>query len=260
MPKTRTLKDLYVVGEEFTLDDGAGGVTVWLQKLNPVDHETALRKANAKRARIMSMSKLPSDSDERAEYMNQLFDMAADRDATINFLVQERIAERFAIIEAEVAAEDEWSKDDYLQGLKDSWDNEMYERFVKASSPEDQEDAAYIEAATVKSELERFNEQVTKIVTGEMDAMRKDYADVSYEKLIEDGINRIIASNANMGWLMEFRKCEIWLGVRHPKKVDGVYPRYFSHRSDVDDLSSEVLGELMAAYTNLNVDSTEGKD
>ena len=89
MPKTRSLKDLYVVGKEVVLTDGEGGVTVWLQKLNPVDHDTALRKANARRGATLAMSRLPEDSEEREAYMNQLFDIAKDQEDTITIIVQE---------------------------------------------------------------------------------------------------------------------------------------------------------------------------
>lgn len=255
--KTRTLKDLYVVGAWCEIDDGNGPVKVWLQKLNPVDHETALRNANARRARTLAMSRMPEDSDERAMYMNQLFDLASDRDQTIEFLAQERMTERYSAIEAEVAAEKEWSEDDYIQGLKDAWNQEMFETFALATTDELKESEEYIEAERVRSELERFNGQVLKVLEGEVEALKADYADWSEEKLIEAGINKIIESQANMNWLIEFRRSELWLGVLDGPKTK---QRVFDKRSDVDELASEVVNELMQAYTELNVDSVEGKD
>ena len=256
MPKTRTLKDLYVVGKMAEVDDGNGAVKVWLQKLNPVDHETALRLANAKRARTLAMARLPEDSDERAQYMNQLFDLASDREQTIEFLAQERMTERYSAIEAEIAAEDEWADDDYIQGLRDAWTEEMFNTYALATTPEAQEAEEYIEAARVRSELERFNGQVLTALTSEVEALKKDYEDWTEEKLIEAGINKVIESQANMNWLMEFRRCELWLGVRDPKTKE----RLFNKREEVDELASEVINQLMQAYSELNVDSIEGKD
>lgn len=255
MPKTRSLKDLYVVGKELELDDGQGSVTVWLQKLNPVDHETALRKANSRRARTLAMSRMPKDSEEREEYMNQLFDIAGDRDQTINFLAQERISERYSAIEAEIAAEDEWSKDDYIQGLKDAWDAELYEVYVTTSESE-RDDEKYLEAERVHSELARFTDQVAKIIDGELDSLRKDFEEFTEEKLIEKAVNKLIESQANMNWLIEMRKSEIWLGTRDNKNRE----RLFKERSEVDELPSEVIGALINGFNELNVDSTEGKD
>ena len=52
--KRRRLADLYVRGKEVELNDGSGEpVVVWLHKLNGVDRESCLRRANAAKARFM---------------------------------------------------------------------------------------------------------------------------------------------------------------------------------------------------------------
>ena len=52
--KRRRLGDLYVRGRELAPDDGSGEpVKIWVAKLNEVDREAALRRANATKARYL---------------------------------------------------------------------------------------------------------------------------------------------------------------------------------------------------------------
>lgn len=260
MPKTRKLSDLYVVGKDVTIsgrfDDGERGeITVRVQKLNPVAHETALRKANAARAGTLLMSRLPEDSEERSDFMNQLFDIAKNKDETIDFLAGEYAANKYPAIEAEIAAEDEWSNDDYLQGLKDSWEDEL--KAVYANGPkEEDEGEEYARSEKVMAELLRFQDQVYKEVESQRQSFRKDIATRSEESLINEAVNKLIESQADMNWLTEYRKCEVWLGVLDAKTKK----HYFSTRAEVDELAPEVLGEIIRAYAELNVDTVEGKD
>lgn len=253
MPKSLKLSDLYVLGKELEVTGPEGTVTVWLQKMNPVDHETALRRANARRANVLSISRFNDDSDEkkvelRASYMNELFDVAPDRDSIIEFLATDRVSKVYAAREAELAAEDEWAEDDYLQGLKDSWNDEMSERFVMDAEDE--------EAARVMAELNRFNDELTKELVSEREVAVREFEGWSDEKLVKEATDKLIEAAADMEWLTEYRKCELWKGVRDPKTKKF----YFNSREEVDQLSGVILSQLIQGYSNLNVDSVEGKD
>lgn len=253
MPRTRKLTDLYVVGKEVTVDDGQGPVTVWVQKLNPFDHDLAMRKANAKRARVLAMARMPKESEERDEYMNQLFDIARNRTETINFLAAEEVSNNYKAIEAECSAEDEWSDEDYLQGLKDAWKDEYFA--VYADGPDVDEDR-YKEAQRISDELSRFDQQVSKEVENRMEMAKKDFEAYPEEKLIHEAVNKLIEAHAEMVWLSEFRRCELWLGVKDGKTKKPL----FESRHEVDLVATEIISELVRAYAELNVDFVEGKD
>lgn len=246
MPKTRRLTDLYVVGEEFDID----GIKVWLQKLSPVDHETAVRRANGKRARVLALARAAQENPEgRDPFLNEFYDICEDRESMIIFIAASEISKDIAAFEAEVADEDEWSKDDYIQGLKDLWNNEMAERFVMDAEDE--------EAKRVMAELERFQAAVDKRISGENDALKRDLDTFSDSVLVKRGVDVLIEAHADSEWLTEYRKCELWLGVREIKNHG---ERYFESREEVDRLSIEVLSALVLAYQGLNVDVVEGKD
>lgn len=251
MPKVRKLSDLYVVGQEVTLDDGDGAIKVWVQKMSPIDHETALRRANARRAGVLSMNRMKDESntEDRNVLLNQLYDLAPDTDSVIDFLVADKVSRLVAAREDELASEEEWSKDDYIQGLRDSWNDDMYERFV--TDPDDEE------ALGVKNEIDRFNKTLEKILEGEKRSARKEFVGWTEEKLVNKALEKMVESEADMAWLGEYRKCELWLGVRVDEKTK---LRYFDKREEIDQLSAQVLSELMQAYQGLNVDVIEGKD
>lgn len=254
MPKSLKLSDLYVLGKELEVTSPQGSVTVWLQKMNPIDHETALRRANARRANVLSIARFSEEEEDpvkkelRDSYMNELFDLAPNRGAIIDFLATDAVAKTYAAREAEMAAEDEWSEEDYLQGLKDLWNDEMAERFVL-----DPDDA---EATRVHDEIQRFHDALNAAVMSEREVNHREFETWTDEKLVREATNRLIEAAADMQWLHEYRKCEIWKGVRDAKSKKP----YFSSRAEVDELSTEILGQLIQGYTTLNVDSTEGKD
>ncbi len=245
MPKTRRLADLYVRGKEVVIDDGEGGVKVWLQKLNPVEHESAMRNANAQRARALAVKK----NVEGAEYqavMSQVYDL--DVDSLIDYLVMPEIQKYQVAREEENAAEEEWSKDNYLQGLRDSWNDRL--ELAYAEDPEN------VDAKRVFEELQRFDAQVEKLTEGFEDNRRKDYASQAVESLQEKVATQFIEMQADMNWMKEFHRNELYYSVREP---DHHKSRYFSSLEELDQLSQEVTIALQTEYRSLVVDVTEGK-
>lgn len=246
MPKQRRLGDLYVVGKELTLDDGKGPVTVWINKLNPVDHSNALRHANAARARILAAKK-DKESEERLSIESDLADQ--EKEDLITFLVSDVALRRQEAIEAELAAEQEWEDKDYLQGLVDSWENGLKDTYAA-----DSEDP---EAKHVFEELERWEAVLAERMKAEREALTRDYSEKSEEDLRELTLDRLIQVQGDQAWLEEYHRCEVWLATREP---DHHKKKYFANRDEVDDLPNEVLLALVSAYRELTVEPTEGKD
>jgi hypothetical protein len=244
MVKKRRLTDLYVVGKEIVLDDGRGDpITVWLQKLNPIEHETAMRRAAGVRARV-------SAGKDQAE-VEMAEDEAAQlgREGWIEYLISDTLSRKLQAIEAEVAAEEEWSEDGYLQGLKDVWEASMKKLY------EDEPEAP--EAIAVKERLQEFQDALEKRIEGERDSLRKDYESKSDEDLLRRASDKLMATRADLAWLTEFRKCEVWLATREPENHR---EKYFTSREELDDLSHEAIVRLMTEYSDLNLDPNEGKD
>jgi hypothetical protein len=151
MLKKSHLKDLYRRGKELRLDDGDGEATVWLQKLSPVDHATAVSRASAARARAL-MSRNDPDSDDYMSAYGAVIGSGVERETLIRYINLPELGNKEMIIEAEMAAEEEWSKDDYLQGLRDAWNDTLELRY--ALEPDDPE------CKRVFAELTRFADAV----------------------------------------------------------------------------------------------------
>lgn len=247
MPKKRRLQDLFVTGKEVSINDGSGDpVVVWIQKLTPVDHETAMRRANARRALFLSIRRMP----ETEEYQACAMDVyEADDDALIAEIVEGELAQKRLAIAAELAADEEWSKDDYLQGLEDAWTENLNERYNE--EPEDPE------AKRVFIELKRFADTVDERLADEREALMNDRSGYDRDELEQIVIKERIETLADLEWMKEYRKCELWLSIRESEDHS---KRYFRQRADVDDLAQQVLSPLVVAYQELQVDVVEGKD
>lgn len=242
----RRLEDLYVIGKEVSFDDGSGDViTVWLQKLNPVELSTALRRANAARSRVRSVKSDP-ESDEYQSYWLEVLDFET-KDSLALYLSGEKTMSLQEREEAKLAAEEEWAEHDYLQGLKDAWLGGLADQHQ--TDPDD-------ETTRVRDELARFSDTAGVIVTQESEAIIADLMAKDIELLQEEALERVIAYHANVAWLDEFHRCELWRGVRDPAKHT-IY--YFDKRDQIDSLSAVVANRLYAEYADLSVDVTEGK-
>lgn len=244
--KKRRLADLYVTGQEVTLNDGEGeAIAVYVRKLNPVDQEGALRRANAQRSRAMSVKHDP-ESDGYAIARGSVDELS--RDDLLEYLVEDERQSRLPVLTAELAAEDEWAKDDYLSGLRDAWDDGgVHEQHL--TEPDD-------ETERIQAELERFDTALKNITESHLDSFRSDVEEKTDEQLRDTVFDKILVVQASIAWLTEYRKCEVWKAVR---EVDKRTP-YFLSREEVDELPREVLNTLMTVYAEISVEPTEGKD
>lgn len=244
----RRLSDFWVVGKEIEIDDGQGEPDkLWLQKLNDLEHQEAVRRANAARATRMSVQRDP-ESLERKAMLGRSYDMT--RDACIDFLIQNERGRLQPIREAEVAGQKEWSDESYLDGLKDSWDAGLGQRY--AEEPEDPE------AKRVHDELERFAAEATEKVEAELADMRLDLEEQDEDELRDRVVDKLLEDQSNFAWLQEFYRWQLFFAVRDLDEPGR--PRYFQSREEVDELTAQTFQFLHLAYQNLEVDVMEGKD
>jgi hypothetical protein len=232
MALARRLADLYVVGKEVVLDDGEGPVTVYVRKLSPADHDRAVKAAHAARSRLLAARADP-DSDEFAELISTARELP--RESLLTYLGEDERIRRRSVVEAELAAEDEWSKDSYLTGLQEAWETSG-ERTLR-EEPDDPD------AKRIAAELGRFRERVDAVVDEHVTDYLDSVADRSDQALQELVLDKTVESRAAVEWITEFRRCEIWLAVREPDKRT----RVFNGRTEIDELSQEVLEQLTSA-------------
>ncbi len=246
--KTRQLSDLFNVGEELVLDDGRGPVTVWLQKLNPLETEQAVRRSNAARAKVL-IEKNNKESDVYLSSLNELLDF--NDEELVVYVASSELAQRTERIEAEWAEESGWLKDDYLQSLYDTWNEPgVQEKFFAAENEDDPDPAIQ----KVFDEMQRYANELNEELVKHLEYIKEEYTKYSRERLIDMMVDKIVKMHGDMAWMIEYRKCEVWMGVRKPDRT-----KAFKNRHDVDELQQETLTKLIDAMTNLSVEAVEGK-
>jgi hypothetical protein len=253
MKKPRRLSDLYVRGMEVEVDDGQGPpVKVWLAKVNAVDRDSMIRRANAAKARYL----IETDNEESDLFAEQYAQVREyeDRDGLVALAISEDLRRFRERTEAEVAAdEDTWGKDDYLQGLVDSWfgtDDQPGFAAVIAEDPNDPE------ALRVKAEIDRFGDQVQKLVDAEIERLKAEWEDVPDEQLWRTVAHQILEQKATNAFVEEAMRQQLFYAVRELDRTT----RYFSTVAEVDELDEAVRGQLMERLNTLSVETTEGKD
>lgn len=244
---TRRLTDLWVVGREITLDDGEGGITIWLQKMNPVESADSSKRCDAARSRVMA-ARRDHESREYEAVRAAVLDYG-EADQIIDFLLMEEQARSTRMNEARSAAEEEWAKDNYLQGLRDAWNDGLKDTWAKDHDDE--------EAKRVYEEITRFTDSVAAQVASEQADAKERMAATPLGDLQDRMCERLLEMDGNQAWLDELHRCQLYFGVRDGEKHK---VRYFSARDEVDELSVTTYTRLRIAYDNLEVDASEGKD
>lgn len=248
--KKRRLSDLYVVGRMAYINDDSGGdpVQVWVQKLNALEAETAARKANAARARVLIAAR-NKESEDWHDIYSEVADL--DRDTIANIVIADELSQKGRAIEAELAHSEEWSNDDYLQGLRDSWNDELRRVYEEGDEQADK----YDEAKKTFGELKRFGEAVNRGVEAEREHLLKELAEMPLTQLIEQGTGRNISLRGDSAWIKAFHRALIYFGTRDPENTKD---RYFDE-DEIDQLNGPTLDALYKEFDALNVEVTEGK-
>lgn len=246
MIKNNKLIDLFVRGQELKIVDPEREVEVdvWLQKLNPTQHEAIVRRANAARAKMLAMKNDP-DSDEYQSTYGEVLDM--EKEDMINLIIAEEMGNKINAIESEISERDEWANDNYLQGLRDAWQEELSDKYFRDKDEE---------AAKVYEELKRFTEQVAKEAEAERQSLIADHLERNLEAVARDATKAKIDAMANIEWLKVFRKGQLVYGVRDAKN----HSEQLLDWQAVDLLQEEVFNQLSEGYRMLSVDPIEGKD
>lgn len=246
--KRRRLNDLYVVGKPFKVGDAEGAVDVWLQKINPLEREIAVRAASAARARALAYIE-DKESDEYMSKVSDVIDFYGDRESLVMLATRKDLTAARTRIEAETAGDERWSKDGFLLGLIDSWQDEMMDRYN--ADPHDKE------AKKVFDLINKFEAQVAKVVEEERIRLERDCADYSMTRLREIGAEKLIEAQANNAFIDEFEVQRLLFGVRETGDHSAYY---FTDRGEVRALDERVREALSEAYNALEVDVVEGKD
>lgn len=254
------LEDLYQRGQAETITDDDGNVSkFYLKKLNPVDQKTCIVKSNAVRARFLTAQR-DKDSDDYLSLLTEVMDM--DEEKLKETAVSKVVAEKAGALEEEIKAEDRWSKDDYLETIKDEWEDKS--KFVWIDSREREDgsvpDHSYSEeevatAERIFAELNElsdlFDEAIDKFRKSEIRSLSR----VSREELEEKALDVLFDRAGNAAWVETWYKWQVYFATCDHKTKE----RYFSSFEKFEQLPLETYLALLTAFRKLEIGNTEVK-
>lgn len=251
--KRRRLSDLYVRGKELSVSDGEGEpVKVWLAKMNELDRESALRRANAAKAKFTLTSE-NEESEAFAAAYAEIRDLS-DREEVTLFIIADEVAQARRRLESEALTDEEgWGKNDYLAGLLDAWQGDEDNRGLAEVQAEDPEDP---EAKRVWGEIQRFHDEITKSTEMETERLLKDFELTDIEALRRKATHRLLEMQSVETFVREYRRQQIFYAVREP---DNRHKRYFGTVAEIEDIDDELRDFLLEQYDGLVVERREGK-
>ena len=260
-PKRRRLTDLYLTGQELTINDDSGEdpIEIYMSKISPIEQRDAADNATKARAGVLVIKNSPNAAADRLIYEDQLYDLGLDsREGWVEFLGAEKIQQAELSAEERLGSEGEWAENDYLKSLQEAWNDGLRDKWIaNAAIDEDSDEEPDEEANKIYDELKRFTDLVREEMVGEVEAIHAEYEHKSDDDLKRDVVNRIIESEADFAWLNEFAHWQLFYAVR---ESDDHKQRYFESREEVDALDNRILTELIAKYREMTVEGVEGKD
>lgn len=245
----RRLTDLYSRGRNFQIEDREEGIyeEVYLRKMTPLEMDQAFARATTARARAIAATKDGSD-DAYAALKANVDEMT--HDDLVNWVVGSETTQKRSVYEAQEAAEDEWGKNKYLEGLQDFFVSETFQD-MKADDPDNPE------VVRVENEIKRFDAAVDKRIADERETLQELWSASPDDEMRKRVLNEISDMKGNSEWLIEYKKSQIWLCTY---ETENHRTRYFQKRDEVDQLQKPVTEQLLAAIEKLHVSDAEGKD
>ena len=251
------LADLYKVKEtvEFPISDDEM-IAVQVVKLNKVDKDSVLRRANAERARVVAAGKDRESDDYLAAHAAVL--EIEDVEALIDVIIMPDLAEALMSVEAELQAEPEWAEDDNLQGLKESWlgvgdEPGLQAVWMETAGTDDPPDEA---AQTVLKELGRYQDELTKRLDAAREDLRSSYEGMDLEYLQNLALKVFIKTDGEAAFNTEYLRQRTFYSVRD---ADDWRSRYFGTLDEFDEVDELIQRRLMETYNAMTVEGVEGK-
>lgn len=260
------LADLYVIGMPVVLSTGNADsdITIWMQKLNAVENEKAVRIANAERARVI-LAQEDVTADAYAEVWGQV--ETYDFEAAVDFILRPQFVALAQKIEARLMTEEPWSKDGFIQGIFDAWEAGLKDDYIKQENPGDNEDAQ-----RAFDKLQEFRDIVNHELEQEQENLRSNMLDSLDHAEAKDQLAvMLFEMAADMAWMDAFQKAQVLFSCRIMAE-DGSHREYLFETAaakelpvagsikEIDELQDTTRLILFASFRSMTVEVTVGKD
>jgi hypothetical protein len=244
----RMLEELYVQGKKIDVSpDPENPVYVYVRKLGPAQHQTAVRKANA--ARVKTKSLIDSDDEERILLLGEV--ASSSLEEKVHYLAEFELGQAREKIEQEISESDEWKDEDGddIQAIVDAWDEDMQIDYSKGEGKRSEESEALF------NKMKAFNDLVEERLgvarekaRDEIGLKGEDYINREFDKSILD-------REAGLQWLKTYREYQILYGIEDPETKEKIY----SSVDEVKDTPVELWSKYIEAIDEMNLTAVELK-
>lgn len=247
--KYKRIPDLYVVGTEVVLKDGT---PLWLQVLNPFEHDEARHDAALARSRIVLALK-EFGSDELTKVRGQF--TANGHKAAVDHLVNSKSTNIMIKIIETLQTDPDWKERVEIM--------ERSEELI--GRPAEDSERQLLDKANTD-----YTDEVQKQYTQEMDFLTAQYTKMSEEDLWAEFQEQYLDQRGMEVALREFKLTELWYAVRACEGVqtgdhwdhgacEGHRVRVFESKAEIRDLPTELQDLLLEGMGKLHMTERQAK-
>lgn len=254
--RLRQVIDLYVVGTEVVLKDGS---PLWMQALNPFEHDTARNEAQIAKARITMALRDPA-SDETEKVRMFFYDLGLDEARAQ--IVDNKVAANLPKILDKMRAEKDWAEKI----------NILERGEVDTAKPLEQ---AEIDLLAKLSE--EYTTEVAARLTSERGFIEDKYSDMSLDELFGEYLEWYLGRRGGEIMLAEYRLHQVMFGARYcagayepgdqphtgtwdHSDCEGHTHRVFTDKNSVRTTPDELIELLSEAADRIEMSVREAKN
>lgn len=219
-------------------------IVFYARKMNPMQQESASRKASAAQIHMRRLQSRPDDED----YV--VIDDAIDEIEDLSrFIAEVEIARERDKAEQELAEEDEWANDNYYQSLIDAWTPELKRDFA-----ENDEEDRKPETKKIWAELKRFNTELESLLKQRRTRRMAEIEEMPVEEQRKIAFKFLLEQQCNAEWLRVFNVWRIVYGI-----VDEDKNPVFENEEQVMSAPAEAQRIFRRALDELAISVTDVK-
>jgi mRNA-degrading endonuclease RelE of RelBE toxin-antitoxin system len=219
-------------------------IVFYARKMNPLQQESASRKASAAQIHMRRLQSRPDDPD----YI--VVDDAIDEIEDLSrFIAEVETGRERDKAEQELAEEDEWSKDNYYQSLIDAWTPERQRDFTE-NADEDREP----ETKKIWAEMKRFENELESLLKQRRTKRMAEVEELPLAEQRKIAFKFLLEQQCNTEWLRVFNIWRIIYGI-----VDEDKNPVFKDEDDVMSAPAEAQRIFRRALDELSLSVTEVK-
>lgn len=219
-------------------------IIFYARKMNPLQQESASRKAAAAQIHLRRLMSRPDDPD----YL--VLDDAVDEIEDLSrFIAEIESARESDKAQQELSEEDEWAEDNYYQSLIDSWDQEKKRDFA-----ENAEEDRQPETRKIWAELQRFNGQLEDLLKARRGKRMAEIEEMPEQAQRELAFKFLLEQQCNSEWLRVFTIWRMIYGI-----VDENKDPVFETEEDVLSAPAEAQRIFRQALDKVAISVTDVK-